>query len=195
MPKHTKHLRHVRSMILYILLGLVSSTLVSFALAIIANTDDERLVSVSDINSPDKLRLTYDVSTFGYWRHRIVDETFLPLGSIRPIPIDDEVVTVLCGWPFYSFTGGAQITTDSSRSNWAVPISQTPRHLLPLRPRPLALILNSIVFGLLLFALRLLSAWAIRLSRIHRRKCPQCGYLANLATGCPECGYRRRDGN
>lgn len=69
--------------------------------------------------------------------------------------------------------------------------------IIPLRPIVSGLVLNTLLFGGL--------AWAVlfgpiamvrrtqRQMRMLRRHCPQCDYdlQGNLDAGCPECGWRR----
>lgn len=111
------------------------------------------------------------------------------------------------GWPFYCFGGvihrdGYQSldrSTNAIRINtrfqgmWGTyPVSR----VLPLRPQPLELTLNSLLFAFVWFLVFRTFAFvpiAWRMNRKRRGLCPKCAYdlQSNSDSGCPECGWNR----
>jgi hypothetical protein len=75
-----------------------------------------------------------------------------------------------------------------------------PARLLPMRILPAGFVLNSVLYGLMLWLLWLTPGVVRARVRMWRGACPRCGYdLRSSSLGadasCPECGdCRRRDG-
>ena len=67
--------------------------------------------------------------------------------------------------------------------------------ILPLRPVWPGLLLGSVVYALILWAVAKNLVALVRLRRLLRGRCYACGYDIkwDLVHGCPECGWRRED--
>ncbi len=65
--------------------------------------------------------------------------------------------------------------------------------VLPLRPIPIGMTVNSLFWGILWFLLILNARQIRRWLRASRGHCPACRYdlRGDLEQGCPECGWRR----
>lgn len=114
------------------------------------------------------------------------------------------------GWPLRCFVGRRlrRDANDEFESDWAtlinmslsnpyIPNNRFPHErLLPLKPRILPLLANSVLYGSGWFALSLSPALLPRARRMRRRErglCPKCAYdlQARFQSGCPECGWNR----
>jgi hypothetical protein len=73
---------------------------------------------------------------------------------------------------------------------WTDPASPAMRHsrMIPLRPRPLGFVINSLFYAAILAMLVPGVQWTMRRIRIRRGRCPKCGYPAGSSDVCTECG-------
>lgn len=78
---------------------------------------------------------------------------------------------------------------DWLRPSWADPLDLGPTaRIIPLRPIPLGLAINTLVFAAALAMFAGTARAARRALRTHRRLCPNCAYPTSLSAVCSECG-------
>jgi len=106
------------------------------------------------------------------------------------------------GFPFHAMSGMIYWPNDS-RGSAASPVELWSWHIerpllfrtvsraIPLRPRPLPFIANTVVYALVIYLVCL--AWRAGRSGLRRRRgrCPRCAYDISHAEhpACPECGW------
>ena len=97
------------------------------------------------------------------------------------------------GWPWPAFwcDYDRDWTTGQIAARGGVTLSYD--RVLPLRPMPLGLAADTLVFGAAAWALVRGPRWVRSTRRIRRGRCPACGYdlLGRFEGGCPECGWER----
>src|SRR5262245_32202201 len=77
------------------------------------------------------------------------------------------------------------------------PQSLAPIRVVPYRPVWVGLVVNTVFYGLVWWAIISAGVWLVgggrAQARLRRGHCPACGYdlLGNVAEGCPECGWNR----
>lgn len=142
--------------------------------------------------------------------------------QVDQITTESQVVTrsmigVWAGWPFFSLEGynyakdtyklGQSFPKASSDDYYAPGIVRISMPWLtrgnstpvsyPFRPRWLGVALNSVSYGVIVWALWVALGWLWRTLRLRRSRlkqcCPQCRYdlCGKFANGCPECGWNR----
>jgi len=130
---------------------------------------------------------------------------FLIIGAPRPdLPgaAPPRMMITRAGFPLRAFEGMHSWGSVTPAYSWAIPI--TARHVnvawlsvIPYRPLPLGIIVNTSVYGLLAWLVIFGPVAAYRGIQRERRRlkqcCHQCGYdlQGDLTRGCPECGWRR----
>jgi len=123
-----------------------------------------------------------------------------PLGNVVASP--PRMMITRAGFPLASFEGMHSWGPVAPPHSWSVPIE--PRRLnvawvsvVPYRPIPLGIVVNTAWWGLVAWIALFLPATLYRKLREQQRKltnsCPECGYdlRRNFSERCPECGWRR----
>lgn len=122
----------------------------------------------------------------------------------QPQKADDLLTTVKAGWPFravscdllgvFGLYGGQASAGPQLRDGWSWPQGQPPSstsHIIPYRPEPAGLFLDSLFWGGVTALAIEGWRWMRRGQRRRRGLCTGCGYdLRGSAGGgvCPECG-------
>lgn len=122
---------------------------------------------------------------------------------------DYDTIFVDSGWPIYAFEGGMWMITDTQGAirtaktvyETAIPINQNKKldwlvrepRVLPLRPKPIGLIINSVFYGLIWYGIFAGLKFTRSKIRLNGGKCPKCAYIlkVEIDKGCPECGWNR----
>lgn len=125
------------------------------------------------------------------------------------LPTTDETVfeyrtAVAAGWPFrcvwceqHALVGTKddlrRLPTTGFFRTSAVPLNGRPDipRVLPLRPIPLGLAANTVLYAATMLACGFGASWLRRLVRRRRGCCEQCGYRCVAVGPCPECGHLR----
>lgn len=122
----------------------------------------------------------------------IIDASPPDLGNGAP----PRMMITRAGFPFRCVEGMHSWGGVSPSHNWAIPIDPQPRNVawvsvLPYRPHVFGLIMNTAVFGCIVW-IAMFGPFALYRSIQHRQRrrmrcCHQCGYdlQGNLAGGCP----------
>ena len=111
---------------------------------------------------------------------------------------------VEAGFPLRCFHGTRMSNEKVQRGNgtWpppspiyrkAVAKSQMKDRIIPFLPRWPELVINSIFYALIIFALIQIVRFGRMARRRYRQQCPLCAYdlRGDLSSGCPECGWGR----
>jgi hypothetical protein len=134
----------------------------------------------------------------------------LPASVVAAPPGGEEAAfvridSILSGWPFRALAGEVWIPTGDS------PLPYEIRHalsaggsrddssrLFPLRPIPLGLLLNILLWACVSWAVALVARALMRGRRARRGLCPSCGHSldprASTPVTCPECGAAAQPG-
>jgi hypothetical protein len=124
--------------------------------------------------------------------------------TTRPANPPDRLAAAF-GWPWLAMSGERTLTAGTQSQPWGyrprgftMPmgnLNQPP--LLPYRPIWSGFLLDTILFGVVLWV----ASWVLTrpltvlkvVRRLRRGQCLQCGYnlLYDFARGCPECGWLR----
>jgi hypothetical protein len=128
----------------------------------------------------------------------VIDASPPDLGDGAP----PRMMITRAGFPWRSFEGMHSWGLVKPAYSWSIPIEPHALNVawvsvIPYRPLPLGLILNSLLYGGLTWVL-IFGPLALRRRFLNERWrrtrcCHQCGYdlRGDLAAGCPECGWRR----
>ncbi|MFO0961288.1 MAG: hypothetical protein U0625_00120 [Phycisphaerales bacterium] len=103
------------------------------------------------------------------------------------------------GWPLLSFDGGWCNRAPKGRGQeWVGMALPSPRvarllgkSMVPIQPIAVGFVLNTALYGVLLWQLGRLLRWLRARRRIRRGCCVSCGYRLGDACVCPECGAAR----
>jgi hypothetical protein len=103
------------------------------------------------------------------------------------------VCTREAGWPLRCVVDSAMFTHTGPLSREAVELPAAITHwigidALPWRPLPLGLLVNSVLYGWLIWALASMRRRVRRVGRRRRGLCPTCAYELRGLEKCPECG-------
>lgn len=101
------------------------------------------------------------------------------------------------GWPFRCLeqtdwydTTSANPRRESHRVGFGVPtLSGRTDIILPIRPLFPGLVINSVLYGFVLWIAFAAVSETRRVMRLRRGGCPKCGYDLTGLDGCPECGW------
>ena len=209
-PQRSKAGAWVRRLLVAAALGVLSTMLVAWSLAVLAP------LRKSDFREPGEAAHSRRVSVPAGWTvrtwlestgpgvdHQLVSECVWmgsTLGMTSGLGPQRTMVRAGMGWPFLAMEySGKDDTNRDARTYWQlglpVPRNIAPRAKfwrsdprLPLRPIPLGFAGDVVVHGALWLALLSVAAGLIRRRRRAHGCCACCGYPTQGLNQCPECG-------
>jgi len=110
--------------------------------------------------------------------------------SISALPVA-FATRIKAGWPLYALHGYSWTIDGTTRSTGLIDVGLG-RRQLPVLPG-WGLVLDSLLFGAVLYGGVTAFSRILRLFRIRRGRCPLCAYSLHgcRQEGCPECGWHR----
>lgn len=132
-------------------------------------------------------------------------DVHVQMGMTSGEPDVRTITRLVCGWPCRALAasidahveGSPPLARDSTthdaidlgdRLRWTQRDSFTHSRYLPIRPRPVGFVLNTLAYALLLVTLGGTVKRARSLMRRRAGRCTSCGYQLAGLSRCPECG-------